>query len=259
VGLEERIDELYRLPLGDFTASRNALAKGLSGDEAKRVRALAKPTVVPWSVNLLFWKARPLYDRLIKTGKALRDAQIATLKGHDADVRRASEAHRRTLADAVARATELAAPGGSRPDADALTRMLEALSVSVEPVDRPGRWTELVQPAGFEALAGVEPAPKSVRAVSGKARTDEAPSPERASKRERLDSAAREAMRRDEAQRLAAERQRLETEVRHAEQLVAEAQAAESRAREAVNRAIEERRTAETVLASARKALTDQG
>ena len=62
MSLEDRIDELYRLPLGDFTLSRNALVKTLTGGEAKRVRSLVKPTVVPWAVNQLFWRARPTYD-----------------------------------------------------------------------------------------------------------------------------------------------------------------------------------------------------
>jgi hypothetical protein len=135
--------------------------------------------------------------------------------------------------------------------------MLEALSVSPESADRPGRWTELVQPAGFEALAGVQPAAKPARATSGGTANDEDPSAERTSKLRRSDSAEREAMQRREAERRAAARQHLESAVRHAEQLVAEAHAAESRAREAFNRAAEERRAAETALAAARKALVD--
>ena len=63
--LDAKIDDLYRAPLNDFTAARNALAKSLSGEEAKRVRGLAKPTLVPWAVNQVYWKARATYDRLM--------------------------------------------------------------------------------------------------------------------------------------------------------------------------------------------------
>src|SRR5688572_2072926 len=95
------IDALYQLPLSEFTAARNALAKELSGAEAKEVRGLAKPTVVPWAINQLYWRARATWDRLRKSGERLRDAQIAALKGRGGDVRGTTEAHRRALADAV--------------------------------------------------------------------------------------------------------------------------------------------------------------
>ena len=45
--LDAKIDDLYQLGLSEFTSARNALAKSLSGAEAKRVKALPKPTVVP--------------------------------------------------------------------------------------------------------------------------------------------------------------------------------------------------------------------
>src|SRR5437773_10087717 len=61
VALESEVDRLYQLPLSEFTAARNALAKTLKGDEAARVRALAKPTVVPWAVNQLYWRDRKIY------------------------------------------------------------------------------------------------------------------------------------------------------------------------------------------------------
>ena len=134
-------------PLSEFTAARNALAKTLSGDEAKRVRALAKPTVVPWAVNQVYWHARAAYDRLMKSGERLRKAQIAALEGRSADVRAASEAHRHAIAEAVAEAERLAASAGSKPGADALARTFEALSLATE---RAG----IAGPADAAAAAG---------------------------------------------------------------------------------------------------------
>src|SRR5438132_8944216 len=96
--LDGRIDDLYQQPLSEFTSARNALAKSLTGADAKRVRALAKPTVVPWAVNQVYWHARAAYDRLMKSGERLRTAQIAALEGRRADVRTASDAHRRAIA-----------------------------------------------------------------------------------------------------------------------------------------------------------------
>ncbi len=51
------IDELYGVPLEDFVAARDELAKELiaagDGDEAKRVKSLRKPTVTAWTLNRL--------------------------------------------------------------------------------------------------------------------------------------------------------------------------------------------------------------
>jgi len=81
----------------------------LTGAEAKRVRALAKPTVVPWAVNQVYWHARSVYEQVIKSGERLRAAQIASLEGRrGVDLREAGDTHRRALADAVK------GPSGSR-------------------------------------------------------------------------------------------------------------------------------------------------
>jgi hypothetical protein len=153
--LEGQIDELYQAPLEEFTTRRNALAKTLKGEDAQRVKKLAKPTVVPWVTNQLYWKARPLYDRLLKSGDRLRDAQLGALEGRGADVRAATDTHRKALIDAVKEAERLAAAAGSHPAADALMRTFEALSLMRHPPAPAGRLTEALQPAGFEALAGV--------------------------------------------------------------------------------------------------------
>src|SRR5215831_14915797 len=154
---DKQIDELYHLPLAEFTAARTALAKTLSGDAARQVRTLKKPTAVPAAVNQLYWKARPAYDAAMKAGQALRTAQIATLKGKKADVRAATEAHRKAIASAVHRAVELASDAGLNPNTDQLARMFEALSLAATPPSTPGRFVDVIAPSGFDALAGVTP------------------------------------------------------------------------------------------------------
>jgi len=168
VSAVDEVDALYQQPLSDFTRERNALAKRLSGADAQRVRALEKPTVVAWAVNQVFWRARAVFDRVMKAGDALRDAQVAALHGKAADVRTASDAHRRAIAQAVADAERLAAASGSKPSADALARTFEALSIAASPPQPPGRLTEALQPAGFEALAGITP--KKLAATQAPAR-----------------------------------------------------------------------------------------
>jgi hypothetical protein len=168
--LESKIDDLYRGPLDEFTAARNALAKTLTGGEAARVRKLTKPSLVPWAVNQLYWRARPTYDRLLTSGTRLRKTQIDALEGRRADVRAAGEAHRAAIADAVKEASRLAAAAGAHPASDALTRTIEALSLMREAPDPPGRLTEALQPAGFEALAGV---PARAAAATPRAKVSE--------------------------------------------------------------------------------------
>jgi hypothetical protein len=267
LALDEKIDDLYQQPLNAFTSARNALAKTLSGDDAKRVKALVKPNVVPWAVNQVYWRARPTYDRLLKSGERLRHAQIAALEGKAADVRAASEAHRRAIAEAVAEAERHAAAAGSKPAPDALMRTFEALSLASEPPDAPGRLTEPLQPAGFEALAGVKPHPaakgpaKAGHDVSKQASAPgqkdghgrsvrlqpdhesgatEKPAPPRRTAeqtRKEQEREAREAREREEAAR--AERAR-DAAVRKAQARLARVEAAEQQARAAWERAHDE-------------------
>ena len=53
----DEIDQLFALPLDEFTAARNELARRLKQDgdaeAAEGVRGLAKPTVAAWAVNQL--------------------------------------------------------------------------------------------------------------------------------------------------------------------------------------------------------------
>lgn len=238
--LDAKIDDLYRQPLADFTSTRNALAKSLTADEAKRVRALAKPTVVPWAVNQVYWHARPVYDRVMKSGARLREAQIAALKGRPADVRAANDAHRHAIAAAVAAAERLAAPAGSKPGADALARTFETLSLATAPTDPPGRLTEALRPAGFEALAGLTPvahgAPGGPQRAALQARVSGGPKGTALPKetpRLREAASARQARERAEAvarEAAAAERKR-EAELKKADAAVARAEANEKLAR----------------------------
>ena len=160
--LDQEIDALYQALPGEFTASRNALARTLTGEPARQVKSLKKPTVVPWAVNQLYWKARPVYNQLMERGRELRAAQIASLKGKKADVRAAIDAHRRAVGDAVRRAQQIGSEAELSPDAEPLARMFEALSLAPTPPEAPGRFTEAVEPMGFEALAGVTPVARPV-------------------------------------------------------------------------------------------------
>jgi len=261
--LDAKIDDLYKLPLGEFTGARNALAKSLTKDEAKLVKALEKPTVVPWAVNQVYWRARSTYDRLMKSGEKLRTAQIAALEGRAADVRAAGEAHRRAIADAVAEGERLSAEAGAKPGADALARTFESLSLATAPPKAPGRLTDALQPAGFEALLGITPSEvrstKSevrggkLEVVKSNAEPRTANGERRTPNAERRPTAAAKAAALaagKEAAREAEEKKKHEAAVKAAEAELARVDAAERKARETWERAHDD-------LLAARAALTE--
>jgi hypothetical protein len=254
--LDDKIDDLYRLPLGEFTAARNALAKSLKGDDAKRVRTLEKPTVVPWAVNQVYWRARSTYDRLMKSGEKLRAAQIAALEGRAADVRAAGDAHRRAIADAVGEAERLSAAAGAKPGADALARTFESLSLTGNAPKAPGRLTDALQPAGFEALLGVTPSEsgsakpdqRTLEVVKSAGRRTE--NDEHRTAAERKASRAATVAAEKEAARVAKEQAEHAAAVKAAEADLARAVDTEQQARETWERAHDD-------LLAARQALTD--
>ncbi len=262
--LESQIDELYQRPLGEFVAARDALARTLDRPAAATVRRLVKPTLVPWAVNQVYWRARDVYNRLVEAGAELRRAQVAALEGRRADVRAATEAHRRAITAAVQQAQAIAGSSGAHPPADALARTLEALSLAPSPAP-PGRLTQPLQPAGFEALAGVTPHARLSPPVSGAATTEIKNRPVARPDRHvdpsspRVDrKAAHEAERAAAARRREDERRAREASAKidAAGRAVARARAAETAARTRWEAARRDLETAERALADARRSTT---
>jgi hypothetical protein len=248
VSIDSRIDDLYKLPPDEFVSARTALAKSLTGDEAKRVKALTKPTIVPWSVNQVYWHARDVYARVQKAGETLRDAQLTALNGRESDVRGATTAHRQAVADAVKAASRLAAATGTNPDPEAIARTFEALSLQKTPPEPHGRFTKPLQPQGFEALAGV-----AIKAVppSMRAPVEKEPTPAQAALRSTPTAAEARAIRKREQEAAAAARQQAAA-LKAAETALSHAKSVEARARtewESSRKALEE---AERVVAELR-------
>jgi len=151
--LDAEIDRLYQLPLDEFTASRNALAKG-AGGEARRVRALVKPSVPAWIVNQLYWQDRRTWDALISASENARNVNRAVLGGKSGDVRAANAVHDEAVEAAFKATLALLAKSG-HPATDA-TRQAIATTLRALPGDEPtGRLTKPILPIGFGALTGV--------------------------------------------------------------------------------------------------------
>lgn len=71
-------DELYALPLGEFTAERDRLAREhRKGDRAlsEAVKGLRKASLSAWVVNLLVRRDPDQVDQVLTVGEALREAQ----------------------------------------------------------------------------------------------------------------------------------------------------------------------------------------
>ncbi len=168
MGLEEELDRLYALPLNEFTAARDEVAKRLRGEDerelADEVKRLRKPSVAVWLVNRLAREREVDVKRLLKAGEALAKAQAAPTRESFAEARR-DEQH--ALERLAAAARELAGQEGvGAAAADRATQTLRAASLTPEGRDllRQGRLTEELEPPGFEALTGMpSPPPRAKR------------------------------------------------------------------------------------------------
>jgi DNA repair exonuclease SbcCD ATPase subunit len=160
------IDDLFKLPPGEFTAARNALAAKLkkSGhdDEATTVKMLPKPPASAWAVNQVYWRHRKPFDQLLAAGETFRTAQAAQLAGKSADLRAPLDARRQALSELSKIAADLLRGAGYTATPDTMRRVnttLEALATYGSHPDAPqaGRLTHDIDPPGFEALTALVP------------------------------------------------------------------------------------------------------
>ena len=254
------IDRLYQLPLEEFVAARNELGRQARGDEAKAIRALAKPNLIAWALNQVYWSSRPVFDSLVAAAARLREAQARALTGQSSDLRGAGAVHREAVDAAVREATAVLEKAGHDATADTLRALRSAFEAL--PWEEAGR---LARPpslsSGFGAFAGMpasasvpadeevggrdtpSPARKGNRPLRGQTRLPRASPPH--AEVTRPSRAARAAEARAEAER--ARQRELEDRQRRAREAIeaarVEAAAAERR-----------RRTAEEELVKARHA-----
>ena len=178
--LDREIDRLYELPLEEFTAGRNALARRLKseGDNeaAEQVAALAKPSLPVWAINQLARQEKARMRTLLDTGAKLRKAQERALSGGGSDALRTAQAdEREAIRDLVERAGAILEEAGRPPSRPVLERIRStlaaaALAESARSTLKAGRLTDELQMSGFEALAGIEPAPRGKAKPQGRAR-----------------------------------------------------------------------------------------
>jgi hypothetical protein len=101
-------DALYGLAPEEFTAARNARAAEVSGELARSIRALRKPAVAAWAVNLLVRDGQ--LGQAVELSAALREAQDELSA---AELTQLGRQRRQLVASLARRAAELAREAGT--------------------------------------------------------------------------------------------------------------------------------------------------
>ena len=172
-----RKDDLYGLPLDEFTKARDELAKELRNagkkDAADEVKALRKPSVSAWAVNQAVRRRPQEAKALVKAGDELRKAQRGVVSGRDpSGLREATAAHRQLVEELTEEARAALEERGAAA-AGTVTRVAQTLRAAS--IDKgaskaltAGTLAEDVEQAGFGPLLAAAPAggrPKSRRAA----------------------------------------------------------------------------------------------
>ena len=278
------VDQLYGLPLEEFTPARDAAAKEIrkAGDRetAAIVAKLPKPTPAAWTANQVAREQPELIEALLEAGDALREAQEAAVSGGGGRGLRDATLAQRKAVDAVMAAATAYKPGGrplSGAMADRLRTTLNAVAGDevIRDALSEGRLTGEAQAGGawpfaLEAVPASKPEPAKKKKPAAKKKTKDEQAAEREAKaREAAEQAARERAEREQRKALEKELRDARSSLRVRERVLAgaeeDANDAASRisdaqeAVEAAERALEDARSeaeaAQKVLSEARNAL----
>jgi hypothetical protein len=150
VTLEEALDELYGVPLENFVAERNRLAKELGGDEGNELAKLRKPNVAAWALNQLARQSRRDVDLLLDAGHRMRQAGVQKDAFEQARAKEANALRRLTkAAEGLGISDQTAAKVNAALRAAAVTEQGRELLAL-------GRFVDLPTASGFEAYEGLE-------------------------------------------------------------------------------------------------------
>jgi hypothetical protein len=247
--LDAALAALYQLPLEQFVATRDQLARRLraAGDRAtaRQVAALRRPPVSAWAANQLAHAAPNAVAELLEVGAALRQAQQEALAGQPGAARqlRTATAHlRAAITRLSARAETLLVRSGHAASDATLARLAATLQAAATGDEATraalaqGRLLGDLDPAGFGLDLGSAPAEPAAPADQVPA-APMPPTNQAEARRAQAQAAARRALEQtreaadqaqtilDQAQALAASRQEAaQAAHQRAEQLTAVAQ-----------------------------------
>ncbi|CAN5482860.1 hypothetical protein BH20ACT23_BH20ACT23_16630 [soil metagenome] len=234
-------EDLYGLPLDEFTAARNALSAELkkAGDteSAAAVKSMKKPPVSVWAINQLARVHSADVAALLDAGERLRRAQDSVMEGSDPAALRSAMTDRRELVtDLARRAAQMLEREGAKPSRTHLDRISATLmNAAVDDEAREalrsgtltgdvdaaedlgGAWTTAAAPELDDRPAGeVRAARKEAERLKREADDAEALAGEMAREAERARSIADQAMQSaSDARRAAQEARRRANEARH--------------------------------------------
>lgn len=223
--LNEALDELYSARPEEFVETRKRLAGRLRAksnhEAAEAVQGARKPTVAAWAVNRVVRDFPKQARDLVKTGAALRAAQVRIIQGGQPGAMQERLTEARDLIARLTRAARQLLDDESRASDATLDRVSETLMASLADESRAellaqGRLTKEMEPSGFGLPTGVTPPPRAKSPA-----TREKQRPDDSTKRKRVTEA--QARLKEAKQELVEKRRRL--------------QAAEEAQREAASRA----------------------
>ena len=163
--LDEVADELYGLPMQQFTKTRDTRAKQLAstgdGTTAAAVRKLRKPSQAAWLANQLARRHPQEMANLLALGRDLRDAQD---HGHGADLRRLSSERQELSRRLLALAHDQATGAATSFTTDVQRQLVATIDAAManEPSGlalQDGRLSEALVHVGFGGVQTTEPSP----------------------------------------------------------------------------------------------------
>jgi hypothetical protein len=235
---------LSEVPPSEFVKARDALARVLresgKAEEARRISALRRPSVVLWTVNQLGRNAPDSVKELIASTRRARQAQVHGQGGDE--LRDAMRSQREALHRLVAGAEQVAAGGGMALTLEQKRRIQDTVqtAAATEPEAlRLGTLQQELSAAGFNALLS------GTGTVTAKAASRKQAFVDRVEEQKRRVSERREqALRERElrqaqlaAKRLAGQAEQLEHVARQAKSAADKAAARAEEARTAANAA----------------------
>lgn len=211
--LAGEIDRLYALPLEEFTAERDELAKRLRKDDrdaASEVKALKKPSVAAWAVNQVRRDRPDDVRRLLDVTEELHRV-YAGLSSAGARERlvEAADMQRDLIRSLVRCAEQLLDAGGHSVSEQTLGKVADtlraaALDDELREQVATGRVVKEQRGAGLGPLESLPPPPKKPKATKAKAnakkqRKPAGPDPQKVAEAEHAVEEARRAL--EEAER----------------------------------------------------------
>ena len=176
------IDRLYAVPLAEFIAKRDALARAAREEGnstlAVEIKALAKPAVPAWALNQLARRDRRRFERWLAAVAELHGAQVGMLSGtvETTAMREAQRAEREAmveLREAAAGALGAHGHNASIATLERVVRTFRGAAMDVEAREKltAGRLSAEHDEPGFDALVPGAPSGgrKAASAAPGKA------------------------------------------------------------------------------------------